>query len=209
MRDVCLTAHAKARTAIKAAASGVKVGLTLALQQFVAGPGGDKLYKRVWDNTRLPFYQLARDDDFIGVQTYNKGLIGPEGYLTSPNAVMLDAAQRDASPGALAVVAQEAHRETRVPVFVTEHGMNAFDDAMRQRHLRASLAELAKVIDAGLPVLGYMHWSLLDNFEWTAGYEPRFGLVAVDQKTFQRTPKPSLSTYRRLIAELRASYRWA
>ena len=209
VRDVCLAAHAKARTAIKAAAPGVKVGLTLALQQFVAGPGGDKLYKRVWDNARLPFYQLARDDDFIGVQTYNKGLIGPAGYLPSPNAVMLDAAQRDASPGALAVVAQEAHRETRVPVFVTEHGMSSIDDALRQRHLRESLAELAVAIDGGLPVLGYMHWSLLDNFEWTAGYEPRFGLVEVDRKTFYRTPKPSLKAYRRLIAELRARHRWA
>jgi beta-glucosidase len=43
----------------------------------------------------------------------------------------------------------------------------------------------------GVPVLGYIQWSLLDNFEWSIGYMAKFGLVAVDRKTFVRTPKPS------------------
>jgi beta-glucosidase len=42
-----------------------------------------------------------------------------------------------------------------------------------------------------VPVLGYMHWSLIDNFEWVFGYGPRFGLCTLDRKTFRRTPKPS------------------
>jgi beta-glucosidase len=45
----------------------------------------------------------------------------------------------------------------------------------------------------GVPVGGYIHWSLLDNFEWIFGYRPKYGLVAVDRKTFKRTPKPSAS----------------
>lgn len=61
----------------------------------------------------------------------------------------------------------------------------------------------------GVPVLGYIHWSLLDHFEWSSGYVPRFGMVAVDRTTFRRTLKPSLAAYRALIATTRARYRRA
>ena len=54
-----------------------------------------------------------------------------------------------------------------------------------------ALTSLWGCLAEGIPVHGYMHWSLLDNFEWTAGFGKRFGLVALDLKTFQRTPKPS------------------
>ena len=46
-------------------------------------------------------------------------------------------------------------------------------------------------MDDGVPVNGYLHWSLLDNFEWVSGYKHQYGLVAVDRTTFKRTPKPS------------------
>ena len=92
---------------------------------------------------------------------------------------------------------------------MTEHGHNTNDDGQRIRHLRASLDGLAGEIARGTPVLGYMHWSLLDNFEWSSGYVPRFGLVAVDRKTFVRTPKPSLTAYRTLVAEMRRRHDWA
>ena len=209
VRDVCLDGHAKARAAIKAAAPGVKVGLTLALQQLSAGQGGERLYKRIWDEVRLPFYQIARADDFIGVQTYHKGETGPDGYLPQRDSEMIDSWDRDASPSALTVVVEEAYREAKVPVIVTENGIMAFDDKMRVEHLRRTVTTMAKKIDAGLPVLGYFHWTLIDNFEWSAGFAATFGLVAVDRKTFKRTPKPSHGAYSRLIAEMRRTYRWA
>ncbi|WP_425228920.1 glycoside hydrolase family 1 protein [Sphingomonas sp.] len=208
VRDTCLDAHHKGRDAIKAAMPHARVGLTLALQELSAGPGGDALLARIRQEARAPFYETARADDFIGVQTYNRGVIGPAGYLRSPGALR-DAADADASPGALVAVADEAHQATGRPVFVTENGINAPDDALRVRHLRATLDGLASAIDGGLPVLGYMHWSLLDDFEWSSGYVPRFGLVAVDRTSFRRTPKPSLAAYRAKIAELRARHRWA
>jgi beta-glucosidase len=55
----------------------------------------------------------------------------------------------------------------------------------------AALAVLKKAIDDGVPVLGYCHWSLIDNFEWIFGYKPRFGLASVEPGTFVRIPKPS------------------
>jgi beta-glucosidase len=54
-----------------------------------------------------------------------------------------------------------------------------------------ALQSLHGCVEDGISVLGYVHWSLLDNFEWVLGYGPTFGLVAVDRDTFERRPKPS------------------
>ena len=54
---------------------------------------------------------------------------------------------------------------------------------------------------AGADVRGYFVWSLLDNFEWTAGYSQRFGIVYVDYATLKRVPKASARWYANLIAE--------
>jgi beta-glucosidase len=60
-----------------------------------------------------------------------------------------------------------------------------------EESIEAALAGLHEAMERGVPVLGYFHWSLLDNFEWIRGYAPKMGLVAVDLTTFVRTPKPS------------------
>jgi len=73
-------------------------------------------------------------------------------------------------------------------------GRSARAVCLRPRSLEVDRGGLEGVLSAigdGVPVLGYLHWSLLDNFEWTSGYKPTFGLVAVDRATFKRTPKPS------------------
>jgi len=78
-----------------------------------------------------------------------------------------------------------------VPVYVTENGIGTDDDEERIRYVTAALQGLARCLDDGLDVRGYVHWSLLDNFEWALGYGPHFGLVSVDRETQVRTPKPS------------------
>ena len=77
-----------------------------------------------------------------------------------------------------------------VPIMVTEHGMSTHDDALRSVH-PAGRRWAARAMTDGVPVLGYMHWSLLDNFEWIFGFDGRLGLFAVDRTTFERTPKAS------------------
>jgi len=62
------------------------------------------------------------------------------------------------------------------------------------------LSELRRVIHDGVPVKGYFHWSIMDNFEWAEGYKHRFGLIYVDYKTQQRTLKDSARWYRKVIA---------
>jgi beta-glucosidase len=73
-------------------------------------------------------------------------------------------------------------------------------DVRRIRFLRAHVAAMADAIEQGVPLVGYLHWSLLDNFEWALGYRPRFGLVYVDYPTLARIPKDSALHYRAIIA---------
>jgi beta-glucosidase len=74
---------------------------------------------------------------------------------------------------------------------VTEHGIASADDADRVEFVERGLASVAEVIADGLPVRGYLYWSLLDNFEWAYGYGPTFGLIDVDRTTMARTVRPS------------------
>ncbi|MCA2225953.1 family 1 glycosylhydrolase [Nonomuraea sp. NEAU-L178] len=79
-----------------------------------------------------------------------------------------------------------------VPIVVTENGIATDDDSRRVAYTTAALAALAGAMEDGVDVRGYIHWSLLDNYEW-GHWDPTFGLVAVERETFERRPKPSLA----------------
>ena len=74
------------------------------------------------------------------------------------------------------------------------------EDRDRINYLRLHLIELQRAIRAGINVRGYFIWSLMDNFEWGAGFRPRFGIVRVDYPTQRRIPKLSARWYREVIA---------
>jgi beta-glucosidase len=84
------------------------------------------------------------------------------------------------------------------PVYVTENGIAARDDAVRERYLPEVLKHVQLAIDDGVDVRGYFHWTNTDNFEWARGYGARFGLIAVDRTTLERTVKPSGRLYGRI-----------
>jgi beta-glucosidase len=100
---------------------------------------------------------------------------------------------REIYPASLANAARYVHEQSGRPILITEHGLCTDDDTQRAAFIPAALSSLADAMAAGLPVLGYVHWTLLDNFEWIFGYKPHFGLCSVDRQTFKRTPKPSAS----------------
>jgi beta-glucosidase len=79
------------------------------------------------------------------------------------------------------------------PIVVTEHGVAASDDAERIEFITLGLQALHPLIGEGIPLLGYVHWSAFDNFEWVLGYSMEFGLIGVDRETQERKPKPSAS----------------
>ncbi len=87
-----------------------------------------------------------------------------------------------------------------LPVYITENGCCCDDDRFRIVYLALHLSALREAMDRGVDVRGYFYWSLMDNYEWTT-FVPKFGLVAVDRATFERTPKPSAFLYRDIIHE--------
>ena len=97
------------------------------------------------------------------------------------------------------------------PIYITENGCAINDepvdgvvaDQRRIDYLDGYLRSLKSAIDDGVDVRGYFQWSLLDNFEWAAGYTQRFGLIHVDYETLTRTPKASYHWYRDVIAKSR------
>jgi beta-glucosidase len=78
-----------------------------------------------------------------------------------------------------------------LPLFILENGIATEDDSQRWGYIEGHLQSVARAMEEGVRMLGYIHWSLLDNFEWDKGFGPRFGLVHVDYGTFQRTIKES------------------
>jgi beta-glucosidase len=82
-----------------------------------------------------------------------------------------------------------------VPVLITENGLATTDEEQRLAFLRDHLRALAAAVAAGIPVAGYLYWSLMDNFEWTSGTAPRFGLAATDFATQERIPRPAAAYF--------------
>ncbi len=196
MADGMVAGHRAARDAIKARRPGLPLGLSLAIvdDQVV----GDDTSVR--DRKRAEVYgrwlELAREDDFVGVQNYERAQYDGAGPVPPPpGAVLNQLGSSDIYPLSLAGAVRYAHAAAGVPVLVTEHGLGHRDDALRAALIEPALAGLLDVIADGVPVLGYLHWSLLDNFEWVFGFDVRFGLHEVDRETFARTPKPSAAVY--------------
>jgi beta-glucosidase len=96
-------------------------------------------------------------------------------------------------PDALGACLRRAWDVTRgaIPLWVTENGIGTDDDDQRVAYVRQALEGVLDALADGLRIEGYTYWSLLDNFEWAFGYRPRFGLAAVDRRTFERVAKPS------------------
>jgi beta-glucosidase len=172
-------------------------------------------------SAELPFVQpgdlaaIAAPLDFLGVNYYSRTVLScEEGPMGEPAPRAVQMAPRSALtdmgwevfPEGLEQVLRRLHADYRIPRFyVTENGAAFTDppddegrvhDVRRRAFLAGHLRALHRAIAAGVPVAGYFHWSLLDNFEWGHGYTKHFGLVRVDPVTQRRVLKDSAQFYR-------------
>ncbi|HEY0778566.1 MAG TPA: family 1 glycosylhydrolase, partial [Gemmatirosa sp.] len=190
MLPIMIAAHRAGRAAIKAVRPDLPVGVSLAMADDQAvGPNSLRDAKRA--EIYGAWLDAAKGDDFLGVQNYERVRWDATGRLPAPAGATLNWSGAEVYAPSLAGAVRYAHQATGVPILVTEHGVGTDDDAIRAALIPAALAELKRAMDDGVPVRGYVHWSLLDNYEWIFGYRPHFGLCSVDRTTFARTPKPS------------------
>jgi beta-glucosidase len=150
---------------------------------------------------RVP--ELAKSLDYIGLNYYTRWKVramGPAPHVAAPGAALTDLKWEIYAQG----LEQATWRVSRlgVPVLITEHGFADAEDRVRPRALVEALTHLHRAIERGADVRGYLHWSLLDNFEWADGFAPRFGLYAVDfdAPDRPRTRRRSAEIYARIAA---------
>ncbi len=94
-------------------------------------------------------------------------------------------------PTGIRKIAEREYHLFKKPVMITENGVNTLDDNYRIKFINDHFSELMTAKKAGVPVLGYLHWSFIDNFEWDFGYNKNFGIVGFDDITKRRIIKPS------------------
>ena len=133
----------------------------------------------------------ANASDFLGVQVYTRQRVGKSKDLPPEAGVELTQMGYEFWPDALEACIRYAAGKVRTPIYVTENGVATEDDERRIEYIRRALAGLRNCLADAIDVRGYIHWSLMDNFEWIMGYRPKFGLVAVNRETQERVVKPS------------------
>ena len=157
--------------------------------------------------------------DFLGVNNYTRQIVraspngGPPVKVYSQGAQHTEMGWEVYPDGLYDVLVRLRDDYAPAAIYVSESGAafgdvhehdGSVNDPERQAYLAGYVEAVRSAIDDGVPVKGYLVWSLLDNFEWAEGYGKRFGLVFVDYPTLERIPKGSFRWYRDLILAQRA-----
>ncbi|MFD1613215.1 glycoside hydrolase family 1 protein [Sphingomonas tabacisoli] len=204
MTPQLMAAHERSVAAIKAVRRNVPTGVTLNIVDFQPANEGSK-YRELRKLAFGPWLEVAaRSGDFVGGQAYRQVRVPGSGaklpgFPEMPFVAASEEQEVIKQPVALRNAVEYVHAETRKPILVTENGLETHDDRRRAWYIPQALSELHGAIAGGVPVIGYLHWSLLDNFEWLLGYSKQFGLATVDRETFARKLKPSAAVYRSII----------
>lgn len=189
---VVIEAHCKARDAMKKVKPDLKIGISLSLHDIQVEKGGEIEANVEWAEEFTHYLPYIYKDDFIGVQNYTRKIVGGDGEVIAPGGKLTQMGYEN-YPEALANVIRAVAKEYAGDIYVTENGIATDNDDDRIKFIKTALDGVEKCIKDGIAVKGYLHWSLLDNFEWQLAYTRTFGLIAVDRKTQKRTPKKSLA----------------
>ena len=190
---IVFRAHAAARDAMKELYPDLKVGITLSLHDLQAVEGGENAAAQRWADEFTHYLPYIQNDDFVGVQNYTRELMNADGPLSAPAGADLTDMGHELYPEGLAHVIRKVAQDYKGDIIVTEHGVAAENDSLRVEFIRRAMQGIEQCLAEGIPVKGYLHWSLMDNYEWAKAYSVKFGMIAVDRTTQKRSPKPSLA----------------
>ncbi|MEU6663103.1 family 1 glycosylhydrolase [Streptomyces sp. NPDC046821] len=191
LTESMIRAHRRAAEAVKSRAPHVRTGWSVAVQAVQAIEGAEQAAKAYGRPRQDVFLEAAHGDDWLGVQTYTRTRIGPDGLAPVPDEVERTLTGWEFYPQALGETLRHVSTVAPdVPLIVTENGIATDDDTRRVAYTAGAVSGMANAMADGVDVRGYFHWSALDNYEW-GSFRPTFGLIAVDRTTFARTPRPS------------------
>jgi beta-glucosidase len=157
---------------------------------------------------------IAQPMDFMGLNYYSRSVVSAQGpWDATQGGLELTDMGWEIYPQGLTELLLRLHRDYAVPpLIVTENG-GAFKDVLqdgrvhdtgRTQYIASHIEAVREALRLGVPMAGYMVWSLMDNFEWASGYEKRFGIVHVDYATQVRTLKDSALWYREFLQQQQA-----
>ena len=150
---------------------------------------------------RFVVARTRRSSDFIGVNYYCSYRI--YGYRAhNPEDVVNDLGWQ-MQPGDIQYLLEDVYARYRLPILITENGLADGEDVQRKWWIMQTIRAMSAAMKNGVNLVGYLYWSLLDNFEWDKGFWPKFGLVSVHRGTMQRTVRPSARWFGQVVGRLR------
>ncbi|MDB4939945.1 MAG: beta-glucosidase [Candidatus Doudnabacteria bacterium] len=144
-------------------------------------------------------YKTAKYSDFIGINYYTRTLLVqrlfPFFFGVTKEKINVTDFNWEIYPKGLYLILKDL-KQYKKPIYITENGIADAADHKRAEYIKTHLTAVHQAIDEGVDVRGYLHWSLLDNFEWAAGYTMKFGLVEIDrQNNLKRIVRESANYY--------------
>jgi beta-glucosidase/6-phospho-beta-glucosidase/beta-galactosidase len=140
--------------------------------------------------------------DFFGINYYGAEWMTPQGPAQYEDLDFSDAGRAICPQGLYQLLYRIHQKFPKLPIIITENGVGDGTDSVRPAYMVEHLIAILCAIENKIPVIGYVHWTLSDNLEWSDGYGPKFGLVEVERKNnLNRLPRPSYSLYQKIIQE--------
>lgn len=203
-------AHRRAYQIIKRAQPHAKVGIAASLDNIQAKDAHDiadelstKVMRYVWDWWFLK--RIRAQQDFVGINYYFTDYYDGLFKKDNPGAPLSDLGWY-MEPEGLYPLLLRAWAHYKKPIIVSENGVADRHDAYRRWWIEETIVAMERALSEGVKVIGYFHWSLLDNFEWATGWLAKFGLIAVDREHgMKRTVRESAKWFAERIAKFSAS----
>lgn len=187
-----MKAHNRARAVMKEQCPHLKIGLTLSLHDIQPYEGGEAIAEAEWQDEFMHYLPYLQQDEFLGVQCYTRKRFSANGVEKPTEGMLRTQMGYEDYPMGIVNVTRKVAEHFKGELIITENGLASDDDQRRVAFIEEALTGIQACITDGIPVKGYLYWSLMDNFEWQKGYAMTFGLIAVDRSNQSRHPKPSL-----------------
>jgi beta-glucosidase len=199
-------AHRRAYAALKRTEPTLQVGVAMSMQNGQPKRSRNPFspmtaYAANYIQNRWFLSRIRKQQDFIGINYYATDYYN--GFARQNPATPLNDLGWYMEPEGLCPLLVQTYARYKKPIIITENGLADAKDRYRRWWIEETLIAMQRALSQGVDLRGYLHWSLLDNFEWAYGWWPKFGLIAVDREhDMKRTVRPSARWFGTYLAKL-------